>query len=116
MAFFSKGQRGFSVSGLVIFMAVGGFVGITAAKCIPAWMEYMAVKRVINNIESGGDISQAEARKAFDRAAGVDRIESIKGADVDFVSNGKGITGRFEYESRVQLVGNVALLFTFTGQ
>lgn len=109
-------QQGISMIGLLFVLGMGIFFAMLAFKSLPAWNEYMAVKRALNQIEVEGETNVATARKTFDRFAEVDRIESIKGADITFVKGTKGLKGEYEYESRVHVAGNMSLVYVFASK
>lgn len=107
-------QRGLSLFSLIVSIGVIAFLVIMGARCVLPWNEYFAIQRALNKIESSGEVSVADARKAFDRYAEIDRIDSITAKDIHFEQvDGRGYVGHFEYEARVPLVGNVYLLFHF---
>ena len=107
-------QRGLSLMGLIFVLALLGFFGLLAAKSMPAWMEFFAIQRALTKIQTSGETSVPEARKAFDRFAQVDRIEAIKANDIVFTPGKLGVEGKFDYESRVHVVSNVYLVFQFS--
>ncbi len=111
-----KNQRGISLIGLIIGIAFLGFFLVLGMKSLPAWNEYFSVTKAVKNIEASGETNVASARKTFDKYAEVDRIESIKGSDINFVQEGGKLKGQFEYEARVSVVGNVSLLFNFANK
>jgi len=106
-------QRGMGLMGLIVFIALAGFIGITGLRSLPAWNEYFSIVQAVNSIESSGDTSVASARKTFEKFAEVNRISSIQAADIHFALESGRLNGSFEYESRVPLVGNMSLLFNF---
>lgn len=106
-------QAGLTLPGLIAFLAVAGFAWITTVKCVPAWTEYFTILRVLHRIETEGDTDIASARRSFQNAAIVDRINSITAEDIVFQKTERGMTGFFEYEVRIHMLGNLDALFTF---
>jgi hypothetical protein len=111
---FGKYQRGVSLTGLILVLAIMGFVAIVAMKTIPAYAEYSAVKDAIKVAkDTGGTVREMQI--SFDKNADINNIEAIKGRDL-VISKETGETEiSFEYEKRIPLVANVSLLFDFTG-
>lgn len=111
---FDKTQRGFSLTGLIVLLAVMGFFAIIAMKTIPAYAEYSAVKdAIVVAKESGGTVREMQV--SFDKNADINNVESIKGRDL-VISKETGETEiSFEYEKRIPLVSNVSLLIDFAG-
>lgn len=111
---FGKYQRGFSLTGLIVLLAIMGFFAIIAMKTIPAYAEYSAVKDAIVLAKDTGGTTR-EMQVSFDKSADINNIESIKGRDL-VISKDSGETEiSFEYEKRIPLVSNVSLLIDFAG-
>ena len=111
---FDKQQRGISLVGLIVVLAIMGFVAIVAMKTVPAFAEYSAAKDAINLAKAAGG-SPREMQVAFDKNAGVNDIDAITGRDL-VISKDTGATEiSFEYEKRIPLFANVSLLFDFAG-
>ncbi len=111
---FGKYQRGISLIGLILVLAIMGFVAIVAMKMVPAYAEYSAVKDAIAVAkDTGGTVREMQV--SFDKNADINNIESVKGRDL-VISKETGETEiSFEYEKRVPLVANVSLLIDFAG-
>ncbi|MBZ2208097.1 DUF4845 domain-containing protein [Massilia soli] len=111
---FGKYQRGVSLTGLILVLAIMGFVAIVALKTVPAYAEYSAVKDAIAVAkDTGGTVREMQV--SFDKNADINNIESIKGRDL-VISKESGETEiSFEYEKRIPLVANVSLLIDFAG-
>lgn len=111
-----KRQRGVSLTGLMMGCVVLVLVAVLAMKVSPAYIEYASIKKAVSAIGAemrGGTV--ADVRKAFDKRAQVDRIESIKGADLDVSKDGADIVVSFAYPKKVPLSGNISILIDFAG-
>jgi type II secretory pathway pseudopilin PulG len=111
-----ENQKGISLIGLILTIAVLGFALLIGMKSTLSWTEYFSVLQAMKNIEASGETNVAAARKTFDRFAEINRIEVIKGSDINFVSQGGHLKGEFEYEARVGIAGNTSLLFSFSNK
>ncbi len=107
-------QRGLSLIVLISLFALVGFFGLLAARSLPAWNEYFSIKRAVTKIESSGDTDLASIRRTFENYATVDRIESIRPADLVITRQGTGVRIDFSYEARIPVAYNMEIVFTFS--
>ncbi len=103
---------------LIAFLIVGSLVAFalfTAARSLPAWTEYFAIKKVLQATADEFTVAaQPPAiRAAFDRRAQIDDITAIKGSDLEINKVGGKVVLRAVYAKQVPLVGNMSLLFEF---
>jgi hypothetical protein len=107
-------QRGVSLSGLIVVLAVLGVIAVTAMKIFPTFVEYRAIKSAIATAKATNG-SVAEIRSSFDKNADVQMIDSITGKDLA-ISKETGQTEiGFAYEKKIPLFGNVSLLIDYAG-
>lgn len=107
-------QRGVSLSGLIFVLAIIGLIAMFALKVIPSVIEWSAIKSSIMAAKNAGGTVR-DMQIAFDNNASVNTIESIKGKDLIFIKDGEGVQIAFEYEKRLALFDNVALLINYKG-
>jgi type II secretory pathway pseudopilin PulG len=107
-------QRGVSLSGLIVVLALVGVVAVTGLKVLPSVLEYNAIKNAIAAAkEAGGTVR--EIQSSFNKNAEVNDITAIKGSDL-VISNDSGETEiGFAYEKQIPLFGNVSLLIDYAG-
>jgi len=116
-------QRGFSLSSVVTIMIVLALLGLFAAKLVPAYLDYFAIKKVLGTMEAAGDLksmSSRDLRISFSRRASIDNIRSIAAEDLQ-ISRGAAGTSVIsaEYSVKTPLVANISLVIDFsvaTGQ
>lgn len=110
-----RSQRGLSLIGtLVVAVLVVGSI-ILAMRLVPVYNEYFEVKKALVTIASSGDVQTPESiRAAFQRRADVGDVASVSAKDLVIAKDGNGYAISVEWERRVPLGGNVALLFSFT--
>ena len=107
-------QRGISLVGLIVVLAILGALFILGMKTVPAFAEYSAVKDAIKLAKEAGGTPQ-EMRQSFDKNADINNIDSIKGRDL-VISKESGETEiSFAYEKRIPLVSIASLLLDFAG-
>lgn len=107
-------ESGVSLSGLIVVLVVLGALALVAIRTAPALIEYRAVKTAIARAKAQGGTPQ-EIRQAFDKNAGVNEVDAIRGRDLAITREGEEVQVSFAYEKRVPLAGNVSLLFDFAG-
>ena len=83
-------QQGVSLKGLIIGLAVIGFVAVMAAKLMPYYVEYYAVKKIFDSMESSGDLNGnvREIRAAYDRRNAIEDVKSLRSDDLEITKEG----------------------------
>ena len=114
-------QRGITLMGTIITLAILGFVGIMAAKLLPAYLEYMSVKKIFKTMEQSGDTKGTvrDIRKTFDKLNAIEDIKSVKSDDLEITKQGSDAIVSATWSVRVPMVGNVNACLDFfatTGQ
>lgn len=104
-------QRGVSFITMIFILAVLAVVGLVGMKAFPSVLEYQAAVKAINKAKDGGTV--VEARNIFDRAANIDNITSIRGADLTIAKDGDRLTVSFDYEKEFHFVGPAYLLLKY---
>ena len=107
-------QQGITLFGLIVWVAILGFVAVIGAKVVPATIEYTSIKKAIAAVKAKGGTVQ-EIRNGFDRQTDVGYIDSIHGKDLDITKNGDDIEISFAYQKKIPIVEPVSLLIDFSG-
>ncbi|WP_426107116.1 DUF4845 domain-containing protein [Massilia sp. TSP1-1-2] len=101
-------QRGVSLSGLIVGLAVIFAVALLGMKVFPSVLEYRAAKEGIVSAKRQGG-TPMEMRSAFNKAADINMITSIDGKDL-IVTKVNGETElAFDYENKIALFKDVYL-------
>jgi type II secretory pathway pseudopilin PulG len=107
-------QKGISLVGLIIVLAIIGLFAVLAMKVTPTVTEYFSIKKAIVSVKAaGGGIP--EMRSAFNRQAEVGYIDAISGKDLEILKNGEDVEINFAYQKTIPLVGPVSLLIDYAG-
>lgn len=107
-------QRGMSIVTLIFILAVLAAVGAIVLQALPSFLEYQAALKAINRAKSEATV--VEVRNAFDRAADIDNISSIRGKDLTITKDGDQVVVSFSYEKEFHMVGPAWLLLKYEGQ
>jgi hypothetical protein len=111
---FTNAERGVSLSGLIVVLAVLGVVAVFAMKIVPSYTEYRSIQDAIAKAKATGG-SVAEMQRTFDKNAEVGYISAINGRDLEITRNGGEPEISFAYEKRFPLAGNVSLVIDYAG-
>jgi hypothetical protein len=109
-------QQGLSLSGVIVGLAVVGFLGVMAAKLLPAYTEYYAIRKVFAAMESAGDLKGTvrEIRGSFERRAVIDDIRSVRPEDLEIGKEAGETVVSASWSMKVHMVGNLSACLDFT--
>ena len=111
-----RGQRGFTLFGLLFWAIVVGFLALIGMRVLPALNEYFTIKRAVNKITSEGT-TVPEIRNAFERQKDIEySITSISGKDLSVTKENDKIVVSFAYDKEIELMAPVFLLLKFEGR
>ena len=109
-------QKGLSIISLFVIIAILGAVFLVGMQSVPAWSEYMSIKKAVKQLEDSGVSDPSEIRKKWDERATLEYITTLTGRDLQIVKTGKGVKINFEYEKRIPLVANAFLVYEFSSE
>lgn len=113
----SRKQQGATFLGMVIVAGGLIFIAIIGMKLVPAYIEYMSVKKVLKamgNDASLNTMSTKEIRQSFDKRQSIDDIKSVTKEDIVIGKNEAGQTVvSVDYQVQKPLMGNVTALLDF---
>jgi len=109
-------QRGVSLMGLIITLSVLGFLGVMAAKLMPSYIDYFAVKKILASMEQAGDLklSVREIRKSFDTRNTIENVQSVKGDDLEVGKEGGETVVSVSWSVKVPMVSNISTCLDFS--
>lgn len=108
-------QRGISLVGLILVIALLGMVGLVLGKVLPTYSEYSAIKNGIATAKANTNGSVLEIQRSFEKAADISDITSIKPTDLIITRESGEPEISFSYQKQVPLFGNVSLLIDYSG-
>ncbi len=111
-------QRGLGFWGLLFVLAVGGFAALVLIKCVPIYINEMAVTRAVHdvaskNTASDGEVDVAAIRDSLQRRWDIDYINRIEPKDIKVVRDEHGLKLSYEYEAREHLFYNIFIVIHF---
>ena len=109
-------QRGISLSGTIFWLAILGFLGIMAAKLLPAYLEYFSVKKIFAQLEAQGVTkgSVRDIRFGYEKLNAVEDVKSVRGDDLEITKSGGDAVISAAWSVKVPLVANVAACLDFS--
>jgi hypothetical protein len=110
-------QAGISLMGLIAILIILMVVALFGMKIIPSFIEFRAAKNAIQAVarEQQG-ASPVDIRRAFEKRATIDDIESVKPTDLDISKQGNEMVIAFAYRKEVPLFTGVALCIDYAAK
>ncbi|MCL4471603.1 MAG: DUF4845 domain-containing protein [Sulfuricella sp.] len=112
-----KKQRGATLVGMLFIAGLVVAGAILAAKLVPAYLEFMSVKKILNAMATSGDLktmSPKELRASFEKRADIDNIRSVKQDDLIIERAGNEATVSVDYAVKVPIAANISACLDFS--
>jgi len=108
-------QRGISLVGLIITLAVVGFIGVMAAKLIPAYVDYFAVRKMFAAMEAAGDLkgNVRDIRHSFELRNNIESVNDVHPEDLEITKEGGETVMSVSWSKKVPLVSNISACLDF---
>ena len=108
-------QRGVSLTGLIVVLAVLGIGGVLASKLLPAYIEYFAVKKIFSSMEQAGDLKGTvrDIRKSYETRNAIEDVKSVKGEDLEVTKEGGETVVSVAWSVKVPMVNNISACIDF---
>ena len=108
-------QRGITLSGTIFWLAILGFLGIMAAKLLPAYIEYFSVKKILAQLEAQGVTkgSVRDIRFGYEKLNAVEDVKSVRGDDLEITKAGGEAIISAAWSVKVPMVANVSACLDF---
>lgn len=108
-------ERGISLVGLIVVLAILGGIGLLAMQVVPTYIEYRAIQGAIERAKKDGGESVKDIQDSFNKSAEVGYITAIQGRDLQIVREGGEFEISFAYEKKIPLAGPASLLMEYEG-
>jgi hypothetical protein len=108
-------QRGVSLIGAIFWMAIIGFVGVMAAKLLPAYIDYFAVRKMFAAMEQNGETkgTVSNIRDAYDRRNAIEDVKALSGRDLEISKAGGETVVTANWSQKVPLFSNLSACMDF---
>jgi len=108
-------QRGVSLMGAIFWMAIIGIVGVSAAKLMPAYIDYFAVKKMFAAMEQNGETkgTVVSIRDAYNRRNQIEGVKAVDGRDLDISKAGGETIVTAAWSQKVPLFYNLNACMDF---
>lgn len=108
-------QRGATLIGMVIILAIIGSGVYAGIRLLPVYMEYLSVSRALEQTaeEHAGTATVQALRVSLDRRWTVEDIQSISAREIEITKVGSGYSLRAWYRAETPFIGNVSLVADF---
>jgi hypothetical protein len=109
-------QRGMSLMGLIVTLGVLGFLGVSAAKLLPAYVDYWSVRKIFSAMVQNGETNGTvpEIRRTFDTRNAIEDVKSIEGKDLEIRKEGGETVVSADWSVKVPIVANVSACIDFS--
>ena len=113
-----RAQRGMTLIGFVMVLAVAGIFIYMGMKLIPMYSEYYAVKQAMEGLsqEGAGAYDAAKVKDFFFRRLDMSYSENVKPQDVKLLRKDAGWMMTVDYEVRRPLIGNIDVVGHFVAE
>ncbi|MBI3772683.1 MAG: DUF4845 domain-containing protein [Gammaproteobacteria bacterium] len=112
-------QQGMTAISFIILLMIFGFIGMIAIKLFPVYLEHFKVSSALKSMASdqrSKDASDDEIKETIMKKLQIDDVKSLTKDDIQISDSRDGRTVTIEYESRVNMVGNVDAVVKFEGE
>jgi hypothetical protein len=109
-------QRGLSLLGMIVVLALLGFFGILAAKLVPSYIEYASVRKIFSAMEKNGETSGTpnDIRRAYDRRNAIEDVRNVSGRDLEIRNEGGENVVSVDWSVKVPLIANISACIDFS--
>jgi hypothetical protein len=114
---FARSQKGLSLTGLLLALALGAFVLSVAFKLVPHYVDNRAVKKIINAVDSNQALEIGTVNEFYSYVGKSMQVNSIQDLDLNKALSVTVENNRFlahlKYEKREPLIQNIDLVVMF---
>lgn len=110
-------QSGVTLIGFLFILVIVAFFGFMAMKLVPSYVEFMGVKKAMNQIATsgGGDRSVDAIRRDLMFKMGFQYVDdaTVKPSDINVSRNNGAYTLTVSYDKQVPFIANIDFLLHF---
>ena len=115
----SKKQKGFTMIGLLMVLALIGVITLSVLKVFPVYMEHLAVQTAMEAIEADPQLKKltvGQMRTLFRKKLDMNQVTSINAKQAKINRSVSDITFKIEYEVRKDYIVNVDIVMSFSDE
>jgi Tfp pilus assembly protein PilX len=114
-----QGQRGITLSGVLVFMMLMIFLAYTASRIVPGYVDYWSVQRIMKNIveqPNAADFSESEIRTRFVKELQLNNIKSVGSEDLLVEKSAGSVQLSVVFAIKNAFIGPVSLCLDFNAE
>ncbi|MGH8353064.1 MAG: DUF4845 domain-containing protein [Pseudomonas sp.] len=114
---FARSQKGLSILGWLMVLALVAFFASTAFKVIPHYLDYMSLEKIITSVETDKASEVRTVGEFYDHVSKGMQVNSIRDLDLEkalkvTIENNE-FKAHLKYEKREPLIENLDLMVHF---
>lgn len=108
-------QLGVTLSGAIVWMVILALGGLFAAKLMPSYLEYFAVKKMLTAMEESGETKGTvrDIRNAFDRRNTIEDVKALRGEDLEITKEAGEAVVTATWATKIPVTGNFSACLDF---
>ncbi|WP_120997039.1 DUF4845 domain-containing protein [Stutzerimonas urumqiensis] len=114
---FAGSQKGMSMLGWIVVLALVAFAASTAFKMLPHYMDFMSMEKIISSVETEPGLEIRSVRDFYSHVSKGMQVNGIRDLDLEKALDVQLEDGRFvarlHYERREPLIRNLDLVANF---
>ncbi|MBU3054619.1 DUF4845 domain-containing protein [Pseudomonas indica] len=114
---FARSQKGLSILGWLVVLAVVAFLASTAFKIIPHYLDYMSMEKIISSVETDKALNIQTVGDFYEHVSKGMQVNGIRDLDMKKVLKVNVENNEFrahlKYEKREPLIENLDLVVRF---
>ncbi len=111
-------QRGVTLTGLLMGVALLGIVAFFVMKLFPDITDYLAIVKDVKATAqdpASREMSISDIRTAYSKRAEIDNVKGIEPADLDISKENGEVVITYAYSRKIPLFANASLVLDFEG-
>ncbi|SDL13111.1 DUF4845 domain-containing protein [Pseudomonas indica] len=114
---FARSQKGLSILGWLVVLAVVAFLASTAFKIIPHYLDYMSMEKIISSVETDKALNIQTVGDFYEHVSKGMQVNGIRDLDMKKVlkvnMENNEFRAHLKYEKREPLIENLDLVVRF---
>lgn len=111
-----KRQRGLTLMSILFILGLIGFFVLLTLKIVPIYLDHGKVTSALEGLKATPDLAsktEFEIRDSLNKRFGINYVYDVKQDNIKVIKHGNYVKVDIEYETVVNLVGNLSALAEF---